>query len=138
MGWPKLAQLAAELDDESRALSVLDTLSDAGETEFRLLVALLVGARVQLRKRRKLLIGAAIHRLLDEVGRGLLEARGGPGFLHRALSGISAWRRAKIQPANQEKPMKKKARRNHSSALKAKVALAAIKGEDPCSAIGTI
>ena len=34
-----------------------------------------------------------------------------------------------IQPANQEKSMKKRARRNHSPVFKAKVALAVIKGD---------
>ena len=57
-----------------------------------------------------------------------VEQRAGRGNLDRTISGVSARRRARLARESGE-TMSRRARRTHTPAFKAKVALAAIKGE---------
>ena len=57
-----------------------------------------------------------------------MNERAGFGNLHRAISGASAWQRARLARESGES-MRRRPRRNHASAFKAKVAIAAIKGD---------
>src|SRR3981189_3438044 len=65
---------------------------------------------------------------LGALGAMVAIGRAGSGNLNRAISGVSACRRARLARESGE-TMSRRARLNHSPAFKAKVALAAIKGD---------
>src|SRR6516225_7967158 len=73
----------------------------------------------------------SIHRSGARAKRSSCEMHGlraGFGNLHRAISGASARQRARLARESGES-MSRRPRRNHTSAFKAKVAIAAIKGD---------